>query len=70
MSPLLAAFDWQTAVVGAVVGLATVYLTNRYRKAWTSSDKKACGGGCGTCSAAEQKPLVSIAPLPEKKPSP
>ena len=62
MSPILAAFDWQTAAVGALIGLATIYLTRRYWKAWTSSEKGACGG-CGTCAAAEPKSLVTLTPL-------
>ena len=63
MNTLIAAFDWQTAAVGLLVGLATVYLTRRYWKAWTSREKRACGGGCGTCSATDARPLVTLTPL-------
>jgi translation initiation factor RLI1 len=67
MTPILATFDWQTAVAGAIVGLATIYLTRHYWKAWTARGKQSCGG-CGTCSASEPKQVISIAPLPAKKP--
>jgi hypothetical protein len=63
MSPLIAAFEWQTVAAGALVGLATAYLTRRYWKAWTSPEKRACGGGCGSCSATDSKPLVTLTPL-------
>ena len=63
MSTFFAAFDWQTAAVGLLVGVATAYLTRRYWKAWTARDKQACGGGCGTCSATEGRPLVTLTPL-------
>jgi len=63
MTPIVAAFDWQTATVGAIIGLAVVYLTRHYWNAWTSRGKRSCGG-CGTCSAAEPKQLVTITPLP------
>jgi hypothetical protein len=66
MSPILAAFDWQTAAVGALIGLSTIYLTRRYWKAWTSSGKKSCGG-CGTCSAADSKPLVTLSYRPSPR---
>ena len=66
MSPILATFDWQTAAVGVLIGVATIYLTHRYWKAWTSSEKRACGG-CGTCSAAEPKSLVALTPLAPDK---
>jgi hypothetical protein len=68
MSPIFAAFEWQTMAVGALIGMATVYLTRRYWKAWTSREKQSCGGGCGTCSTgAESKPLVTLKPLPPEK---
>jgi hypothetical protein len=57
------AFDWQMAAVGGLVGIAIVYLARRYWKAWTAGNKKACGGGCGTCSATDLKQLVTITPL-------
>jgi hypothetical protein len=63
MIALFAGFDWQTAAVGLLVGVATVYLTRRYWKAWTSRETRACGGGCGTCSTSEARPLVTLTPL-------
>jgi|GEM_PF-1827113 len=69
MSPLLAAFDWQrfdwqSVAAGALVGAAVLYLARRYWTAWTSREKKACGG-CGSCSAREPLPMVTlIAPAP------
>jgi hypothetical protein len=52
-------FDWQTVAAGALVGVAVLYLARRYWKAWTSREKKACGG-CGTCSAREPLPIVTL----------
>lgn len=51
MTPLLAAWDWQTPAAGLAVAAALGYLTRGWWPRRKTAEKPGCGSGCG-CSVA------------------